>query len=53
VKLIFRYIKGTPYFRVWYAKGNELNMFTYTDADLAGSIDEKRSTSGAYFYLED
>jgi hypothetical protein len=35
------------------SKGNELTMVTYTDADWAGSIDDRRSTSGANFYLGD
>jgi len=33
VKRIFRYIKGTTYFGIWYPKGNELAMVAYTDVD--------------------
>jgi hypothetical protein len=53
VKRIFRYLKGTTNFGLWYPKGNELTMVTYMDADWEGSIDDKRSTSGANFYLGD
>jgi hypothetical protein len=53
VKRIFRYLKGIIDFGLWYLKGNELTMVTYTDVDWVGSIDEKRSTSGATFYLGD
>jgi hypothetical protein len=53
VKRIFRYLKGTTKFGLWYLKGNEMTMVTYTDADWEGSIDDRRSTSGATFYLGD
>ena len=46
VKRIFKYLKGTTYFGLWYLKGNELTMVAYMDANLAGSIDDIRSTSG-------
>jgi hypothetical protein len=53
VKRIFRYLKGTTNFGLWYPKGNELTMVTYMDADWEGSIDDRISTSGEYFYLGD
>jgi hypothetical protein len=53
VKRIFIYLKVTTYFGLWYLKGNELNMVTYTDADWEGSIDDRISTSVVYFYLHD
>jgi hypothetical protein len=51
VKRIFRYLKGTSEFGLWYPKGNETNMVSYADADWAGSIGDRISTSGATFYL--
>jgi hypothetical protein len=51
VKRIFRYLKGTKEFVLWYPKGKDLPLITYTDADWAGFIDDRRSTSGATFYL--
>ena len=47
IKRIFRYLKGTTKFGLWYPKGNELTLVAYTDADWAGSIDDRKSTSGA------
>jgi hypothetical protein len=51
VKRIFRYLKETKYFGLWYPKGKEISLVAYTDVDWVGSIDNRRSTSGAYFYL--
>ena len=51
IKRIFRYLKGTTKFGLWYPKGNELTMVAYTDADWAGSIGDRKSTSGATLYL--
>jgi hypothetical protein len=50
VKRIFRYLKGTKEFGLWYPKGKDLSLISYTDADWAGCIDddeapvEQRST---------
>jgi hypothetical protein len=51
VKRIFKYLKGTEEFGLWYPKGIDLSLIAYTDADWASSIDDRISTSGAYFYL--
>jgi hypothetical protein len=51
VKRIFRYLKGTGEFGLWYSKGKDLSLIAYTDADWAGCIDDQRSTSGTTFYL--
>jgi hypothetical protein len=51
VKRIFRYLKGTKEFGLWYPKGKDLSLIAYTDVDWAGCIDDRRSTSGATFYL--
>jgi hypothetical protein len=51
VKRIFRYLKGTEEFGLWYPKGKDLSLIAYTDADWEGCIDDRRSTSGAIFYL--
>jgi hypothetical protein len=40
VKSIFRYLKGTKEFGLWYPKGNDLSLIPYTDADWAGCIDD-------------
>ena len=53
VKRILRYLKGTIDFGLWYPKRNDLNLVTYIDADQVGNIDDRKSTSGASFYLGD
>ena len=53
IKRIFRYLKGTTEFGLWYTKGNELTSVAYTNADWVGSIDDRKSTSGATLYLGD
>ena len=51
VKRIFRYLKGTKEFGLWYPKGNDLSLIAYIDAYWEGFIDDQISTSGATFYL--
>jgi hypothetical protein len=53
VKSIFRYLKLTKAFGLWYPKGKDLSLIAYTDADWVGHIDDRQSTSGAAFYLGD
>jgi hypothetical protein len=33
VKRIFRYLKGTKAFGLWYPKGKDLSLIAYIDAD--------------------
>jgi hypothetical protein len=40
VKRIFRYLKGTKQFGLWYPKGKDLSLISYTDADWEGCIDD-------------
>ena len=51
VKRIFRYLKGTLDFGLWYPKGNDLTLIAYSDADWAGCVDDRKSTSGTAFFL--
>ena len=51
VKRILRYLKGTEEYGLWYPKGNNLIIQAFTDADWAGSVNDRKSTSGAAFYL--
>ena len=48
---IFRYLKGTTEYGLWYPQGNHLDLYAFTDADWVGCIGDKKSTSGATFYL--
>ena len=51
VKRILRYLKGTSDYGLWYPKGNNIDLLAFTNADWAGCVDDKKSTSGAAFYL--
>jgi len=51
VKRILRYLQGTTKYGLWYPKGENIIIQAFTDADWAGSIDDRKSTSGATFYL--
>ena len=53
VKRILRYLKGTSDFGLWYPKISTLTVTSYTDADWAGSVDDRKSTSGNGFFLGD
>ena len=51
VKRIIRYINGTPNYGLWYSKDSNACLAGYSDADWAGSVDNRNSTSGGCFYL--
>ena len=53
VKIILRYLKDIVDYGKWYPKINNFTLRPFTDANWAGSIDERKSTSGATFYLGD
>ena len=52
VKRILRYIKGTLNYGLRYsAAGNEIKLSGYSDADWAGDLDTRRSTSGYVYQI--
>jgi hypothetical protein len=51
VKRIFRYLKGTTKYGLWYPTGNQLDLDAFTDVDWVGCVDDMKSTSGATFFL--
>lgn len=55
VKRIFRYLKGTPDYELWYPKSDDFTLSTYTDVDWARCVDDWKSTSTVVlsFFAED
>lgn len=54
VKRILRYIKGTLELGLIYSKESGNNILTgFSDSDLAGDVEDRRSTGGMAFYLND
>ena len=52
VKRIIRYVNETPDYGLWYSKDSNDCLAGYSDADWAGSVDDRKSTSGGCFYLK-
>jgi len=38
---------------LWYPKGKYFILIAFSDADWARCVDDKKSTSGGAFYLDD
>jgi hypothetical protein len=53
VKKIFRYLKETMNYGLWYPKNPNFQLSVYSDVDWANCVDERKSTSGGAFFLED
>lgn len=54
VKRILRYIKGTLSFGLIYSSKGGNNILTgFSDSDLAGHLDDRKSTGGMVFYLNE
>ena len=51
VKRIFKYLQETHSFGLWYPRDTDLTLHAYTDADWAGSVDDRKNTSGGAFYM--
>ncbi|GKB23568.1 hypothetical protein Tco_0862969 [Tanacetum coccineum] len=53
LKRVFRYLKGTINWGLWYPKDTAMALTAYADADHAGCQDTRRSTSGSAQFLGD
>ena len=51
VRRTLRYVRATLEHALFYAAGVPVELYGYTDADWAGSVTDKRSTSGFMFSL--
>ena len=48
---MLRYLKGTIDFGIYYDGNHDYRLYGYTDADWAGSVSDRKSTSGGFFCL--
>src|SRR5438034_6433574 len=53
VKRILRYLRYTPCFGLWYAKGAHFELLGYSDSDFTGCKIDRKSTTGDANYLGD
>jgi hypothetical protein len=53
VKKILRYVAGTYNWGLWFdrKKGNHVLLTGFCDADFAGDVDARKSTTGVIFFL--
>jgi len=51
VKWILKYVKGTTDVGLFYSKQTNQNLVGFCDADWAGNLDDRRSTTGGCFFL--
>nr|GEV86865.1 reverse transcriptase, RNA-dependent DNA polymerase, Gag-polypeptide of LTR copia-type [Tanacetum cinerariifolium] len=51
LKRVFRYLRGTINWGLWYPKNTTMALTAYTDADHTGCQDTQRSTSGSAQFL--
>eukprot|EP00253_Pinus_taeda_P033359 PITA_33359 len=50
-KRILRYVNGTKGFGIFYSSSESFMFTGYTDSDWAGSVDDRKSTSGYVFHM--
>jgi hypothetical protein len=51
VRRIIRYVNDTFLYGIWYSRETNLVVAGYSDANWAGNADDRKSTSGGYFYV--
>jgi hypothetical protein len=51
VQWIFKYLKHTPKFRIWYSASSSLDLVGFSDVDFASCGIDRKSTSGTYRFL--
>ncbi|XP_042009919.1 secreted RxLR effector protein 161-like [Salvia splendens] len=52
-KRILRYLKGTIDYGLLYSTTNDYRLVGYSDSDWVGDTDDRKSTTGYVFYMED
>ncbi|XP_062080129.1 uncharacterized mitochondrial protein AtMg00810-like [Humulus lupulus] len=51
VKRIFKYLGETIDLGLWYSCDTTMSLVGYSDSDWAGSVDDRKSTSGGCFFV--
>jgi hypothetical protein len=51
VQQIFRYLKHTPEFEIWYSASSSLDLVGFSDANFVGCGIDRKSTSGTCHFL--
>jgi hypothetical protein len=51
VQRVFRYLKRTPEFRIWYSASSSLDLVGFCDADFASCEIDRKSTYGTCHFL--
>ncbi|GJS93320.1 putative ribonuclease H-like domain-containing protein [Tanacetum coccineum] len=51
VKRIFRHLKGKPTLGLWYSRDSLFELVAYTDSDIAGETQDRKSTTGGCQFL--
>jgi hypothetical protein len=51
VQRVFRYLKHTPEFEIWYSASSSLDLVGFSDANFAGCGIDRKSTSGTCHFL--
>ena len=52
MKYLLRYVAGTFNYGSAYTSNAELNFDGYSDSDMAGDVDDRKSTSGILYFLD-
>ena len=48
IKKIFKYLSGRLYLGLWYPRSSSFDLISYSDANFAGSLLDRKSTSRTY-----
>jgi hypothetical protein len=51
VQRVFRYLKHTPEFGIWYSASSSLDLVSFSDADFAGCGIDRKSTSETCHFI--